>query len=96
MKKGRVIPHTSGEPIEVEYSLWVTGNDDAGGRIRIGDDPVPGSRFMRRPASVIAGTANCVLETAGDVRVRIFFTSTDGTFACQLADEAKDALAAGG
>ena len=96
MKNGRVIPNATGEAVQVEYDLWVTGRNDAGGRIRIGDDPVPGHRFMGAPAAAFPGNVNCVLETAGGIPVHIFFTKSDGTFVCQLADEARDALSAGG
>jgi hypothetical protein len=96
MKNGRIIPNATGEPVEVEYELWVTGLDDAGGRIRIGDDPTPGDRFMGDPASVAPGDLTCILETATGGKVHIFFKSANGTFVCQFADEAREALAAGG
>ena len=95
MKIGRVIP-SDGSAVQVEYELWVVGRDDAGGRIQIGSDPVPGHRFMGDPASVFSGDLNCVLETASSVRVSIFFKNADGAFRCANADEAEEALKAGG
>jgi hypothetical protein len=56
----------------------------------------PDYRFMGDPASVFPGDVTCVLETAGGVKVTIFFTNSNGAFRCQVADEAKAALAAGG
>jgi hypothetical protein len=108
MKKGRIIPpvtyETAGElhrgpggtPVDVEYQLWVTGPDDAGGSVRIGDDPVPGHRFMGDPASVFSGNQICVLETGTGHRVHVFFTDAAGRFRCCDTGEAKDAVAAGG
>ena len=96
MKNGRIIPKASGVPVEVEYDLWVAGPDDAGGRIRIGNNPAPVYRFMGNPASVFPADVTCFLETAGGVKVAIFFTNSNGAFLCQVADEAKAALATGG
>jgi hypothetical protein len=95
VKIGRVIPG-DGSPVQVEYELWVADRDNAGGRIQIGSDPVPGHRFMGDPASVFPGDLNCVLETASSVRVSIFLKNADGTFRCANADEAREALKAGG
>lgn len=111
MKKGWIMPpvtyETAGElhrgadrrperAIEVDYELFATGPDDAGGRIRIGDDPTPADQFMGGPASVFTGNQIYVLQTASGHEVRIFFTNADGTFVCQLADEAQRALDAAG
>jgi hypothetical protein len=96
MKQGSVIRNTTGERYDVEYKLWCSGPDDAGGHIRIGDDPMPGDRFMGSPVSAIPGDLTCVLETASGKKVRIFFTQASGTFVCQIADEAREALESGG
>lgn len=94
MKKGHVTPNAgSTAPVDVEYELRVFGPDDARGRVRIGDDPMPGARFMGDPSSAL-GDPNCILETAKGIKIQIFFTNSDGTFVCCLADEAKAALEA--
>lgn len=92
MLRGRVIP-AQGEPVDVEYDLWIRGLDDAGGSIRIDNDPVPGVRFMGQADSVSQGNLVCTLETESGMSVLIFFTNSDGTFVCQLADQAREALA---
>jgi hypothetical protein len=79
----------------VEYELWVNGPDDARGRVRIGNDPAPSYRFIGDASSFFSGDQVCVLETVNGSRVSIFFNSSNGTFVCELADEAKAALAAG-
>jgi hypothetical protein len=95
MKNGRITSDANGESVEVEYELWVTESDDAGGRIRIGDDLMPGNRFMSDPTSALPGNLNYVLVTVNGSRVQIFFENSNGTFVCQVAEEARKALAAG-
>jgi hypothetical protein len=93
-RKGVVRPQSgTGEPVDVEYWLKWHDHNNAQGQIQIERDPTPGCHFMGDPASVFAGDLNCVLETAGGVKVRIFFENEDGRFVCQWADEAEAALA---
>ncbi len=96
MKTGKITQSDSSTSVDVEYTLSVWGVDDAGGIIRIGDDPSPGARFMGNSASVFPGNLNYVLETESGKAVSVFFKNSNGEFVCSLADEAKDALAAGG
>ena len=96
MKAGKISQTSSGTSVEVDYTLSVWGLDDAGGRIVIEGDPSPGARFMGNPASVFPGDLNYVLETESGALVSVFFKNSNGDFVCQMADEARSALAAGG
>jgi hypothetical protein len=56
---------------------------------------MPGNRFLGNPASAFPGNLTYVLETVNGSRIQSFFKHSDGTFVCQLADEARKVLAAG-
>lgn len=96
MKKGRLTQGAMGLSVDVEYTLRLRGPDDAFGKIQIGNDPVPGARFMGDPTSAFPGDMTCILETASGVQVSVFLTSAEGHFDCKFADEARAALDAGG
>lgn len=83
MKKGWIMPpvtyETAGElhrgadrrperAIEVDYELFATGPDDAGGRIRIGYDPTPADQFIGRSCVSLYGQSD--LRTADGQRPR--------------------------
>jgi hypothetical protein len=76
---------------DVLYTLIHESLDDAYGRIWIGDDPQPASRFTGDP-SLAGGQRTYLLKTARGVTLEMFFTSSDGSFTCVLADEAAEAL----
>ena len=90
-RSGTIHDKSGAHLADVTFTLNQTGPDNAFGRIWIGEDPQPASRFTGDP-SLAGGQRTYLLITENGFRVEIFFTSGDGALTCVLADQAREAL----